>query len=234
LASATSGHGLLITPFVLEKRRRKGRLEEPHTAERECDPVPPAQAHAQEDGDDDAGALALRHRPIDLVDIGVLLGESVHVERPGAPVRAWRDDLTLVREALSYALSILATDVAILSRAGAPHTAERPAIVDQLPGVLAGPLPEHQWSDPDDEENDLDLDDGLFMRSDHLLALHGEMARVELSSANATRRVRELMEEQLAMLAERQAAVEARLQQIRAVVIRGYQAAAAPARDRPA
>jgi hypothetical protein len=195
--------------------------------------VPSAQAHAQEDGDD-AGDVALRHRPIDLVDIGVLLGESVHVERPGAPVRAWRDDLTLVREALSYALSILAADMAILSRAGAPHTEERPAMVDELPGVLAGPPPEYQWSDPDDEEDDLDLDEGLFIRSDHLLALHGEMARVDLSSPNATRRVRELMEEQLAMLTERQAAVEARLQQIRAVIIRAYQAAAAPARDRPA
>ena len=36
------------------------------------------------------------------------------------------------------------------------------------------------------------------------------------------------------MLTERQAAVEARLQQIRAVIFRRYRDAAAPARDQPA
>ena len=79
-----------------------------------------------------------------------------------------------------------------------------------------------------------DIDEGLFARTDHLLAAHREMARVDLSSTAATTRVRLLVEEQLAILTERQAAVEARLQQIRAVIIRRYRLAAAPARDRPA
>ena len=57
---------------------------------------------------------------------------------------------------------------------------------------------------------------------------------MDLSSAAATGRVRVLVEEQLEILTERQAAVEARLQQIRAVIIRRYRLAADPARDRPA
>jgi hypothetical protein len=196
--------------------------------------VPAAHAHAQGDEDDDAGDLALRDRPIDLLDISVLLGASAHVERPGAPVRAWRDDLTLIREALDYARSILAADVAILSRAGAPRPKERPALVDELPNMLAGRTRENQWPEPDDAGSDLEFDEGLFIRTDHLLALHGAMAGVDLTSPAATGRVRQQVEEQLDLLTERQAAVEARLQQIRAVIIRAYQAAAAPARDQPA
>jgi hypothetical protein len=53
------------------------------------------------------------------------------------------------------------------------------------------------------------------------------MARVDLSSAVATAGVRALLEEQLGLLTERQAAVEARLQQIRAVIIRRYREGAA-------
>jgi hypothetical protein len=196
--------------------------------------VPSAHAHAQGDEDDDAAGPALRDRPIDLVDIGLLLGASTHVERPGAPVRAWRDDLTLIREALDYARSILAADVAILARAGAPQPKERPAVVDDLPNVLADSPHEGLWSEPDDEGSDLEFDEGLFIRTDHLLALHGGMAGVDLSSPAATGRIRAQMEEQLGLLTERQAAVEARLQQIRAVIIRAYQAAAAPAREQPA
>ncbi|MFZ0251015.1 MAG: hypothetical protein WAL61_13795 [Acidimicrobiales bacterium] len=196
--------------------------------------MPSAHAHAQGDEGDQTGGRAVRDRPIDLVDIGLLLGASAHAERPGAPVRAWRDDLTLIRNALSYARSILAADVAILSRAGAPQSKERPAVVDELPNILAGGPSAEEWSQPDDEGGDLEFDEGLFVRADHLLALHGAMAGVDLSSPAATGRIREQMEEQLDLLTERQAAVEARLQQIRAAIIRAYQAAVAPARDQPA
>ena len=48
------------------------------------------------------------------------------------------------------------------------------------------------------------------------------MARVDLTSSAARGRVLEPIEEQLALLTERQAAVEARLQQIRSVIFRRY------------
>ncbi len=199
-------------------------------------------------GDNDAAGLSLRDRPIDLVDIGRVLGASAHVERLGeaAPIRAWRDDLTVIEDALGYARAVLAADVAILSNAASPRSTEPDSVVDELSGVLAAALREDRWADPEDESNepglydddlgledDLGIDEGLFLRTDHLLAAHQEMARVNLSSPAATARVRELVEGQLALLTERQAAVEARLQQIRAVIIRRYQVAAA-ARDQPA
>jgi hypothetical protein len=60
------------------------------------------------------------------------------------------------------------------------------------------------------------------------------MARVDLTSPAARTRTLESVEEQLAMLTERQAAVEARLQQIRAVIFRRYRDAAAPAHNQTA
>jgi hypothetical protein len=199
-------------------------------------------------GDDDVAGLSLRDRPIDLVDIGRVLGASAHVERLGeaAPIRTWRDDLTLIEEALSYARTVLVADVAILSNAGSPRPAEPESLIDELSNALAAGLREDRWADPEDKGNDLGpdgdlvldddlgLDEGLFLRTDHLLAAHQEMARVNLSSPAAAARVQELVEEQLAILTERQAAVEARLQQIRAVIIRRYKIAAAPVRDQPA
>jgi hypothetical protein len=205
-------------------------------------------ASAPGDGDNDADGLSLRDRPIDLVDIGRVLGASAHVERLGeaAPIRAWRDDLTLIEEALGYARAVLAADVAILSNAGSPGSGGPENVIDELSSVLAAGLREDRWADPEGEgtnmglnhdqvlDDDLGLDEGLFTRTDHLLAAHQEMARVNLSSPSAAARVQEQVEEQLALLTERQAAVEARLQQIRAVIIRRYQIAAAPVRDQPA
>lgn len=197
--------------------------------------MPSAHAHAHGDEGDDAAEFSLRDRPINLVDIARVLGESANVGRLGdARIRAWRDDLTLIRESLSYARAILAADVAILSQPGTPETTEPRPLVDTLPGVLAASPPEDQWSEASDEADDLEFDGGLFIRTDHLLAAHLEMARVDLSSPAAAARVLEQVEEQLALLTERQAAVEARLQQVRTVIIRRYRERAAPAHDRPA
>jgi hypothetical protein len=222
---------------VVEIKPIRGRLEEPAWRRGECGPVPPTDAHV--DGGGDGGAEpSLRDRPIDLIDIARALGESSNIERlGGAAVRAWRDDLTLIRESLSYARTILAADAAILSQSRSEGTTGRRDAVDQLPGGLPSSPSEDQWSVRDLEDlEDLEVAfaEGLFARTDQLLWAHQEMARVDLSSAAATAGALELVEEQLAILTERHAAVDARLQQIRAVIIRRYRQAAAPARDRPA
>jgi hypothetical protein len=197
--------------------------------------VPPTDAHA--DGDA-ASELSLRDRPIDLIDIARALGESSNIERlGGAAIRAWRNDLTLIQESLSYARTILTADVAILTQSGSEERAPGRDVLDDLPSRLTSNPSEVQWSAEDLEDlGDLEVafDEGLFARSDQLLSAHREMARVDLSSAVATTGALALVEEQLAILTERHAAVEARLQQIRAVIIRRYRQAAAPARDRPA
>ena len=195
--------------------------------------VPAAHAHAHGDEDHEEADLSLRDRPIDLVDIAQVLGESAHVERLGeVAVRTWRDELTLIQESLRYARTILAADVAILSHAGSPETAG-PRSVDNLANVLAA-SPQDPRSEPGGEDVDPEIDPGLFIRADHLLAAHREMAGVNLSSPAAATRLQALLEDQLAILTERQAAVEARLQQIRALIIRRYRDAASAVRDQSA
>jgi hypothetical protein len=197
--------------------------------------VPPRDAHADGEG---AVDLSRGDRPIDLIDIARALGESSNIERlGGAVIRAWRDDLTLIQESLSYALTILAADVAILSQPRSEETTLGRDARDEPPSRLSSNAAGDQWSAEDLEDlEDLEVafDEGLFARTDQLLRVHREMARVDLSSAAATAGALALVEEQLAILTERHAAVDARLQQIRAVIIRRYQQAAAPARDRPA
>jgi hypothetical protein len=219
---------------VVEIRRIKGRLE---TARRrgECDPVPPTDAHADSD---DAAELWRRDRPINLIDIARVLGESAHVERlSGAAIRAWRDDLTLIRDSLSYARAILAADVDILSDPGSQKPPASRDVVDTLPDGLSSSPSADQWS-PEDlgdlEDLDLAIDEGLFARTDQLLAAHRALARVDRSSAAATAVALDQVEEQLAILTERHATVEARLQQIRLVILRRYRNEAASARDQPA
>jgi hypothetical protein len=197
--------------------------------------VPAASAHTHREETEDAGWLSEQTRPIDLVDIGRVLGESAKAERLGdIPIRAWREDLTMIRDSLSYARAILAADVAILTEPGSSQQTEQQEIVDGLPGVLAPPAPEPQRPDQDLLGFEVDIDEGLFVRTDHLLASHREMARLDLASSPARGRVLELIEEQLALLTERQAAVEARLQQIRSVIFRRYREGVESAHDRPA
>jgi hypothetical protein len=195
--------------------------------------VPAASAYTHPEEIDAAGELAEQVRPINLVDIGRVLGESAKVERLGdIPIRAWREDLTVIRDSLSYARAILVADLAILSGTGSPGE-DQQGVVDQLPGLLTTPASETPLPDQDPFGPDLDFDEEIFIRTDHLLAPHQKMARLDLTSASARARVLELVEEQLALLTERQAAVEARLQQIRSVIFRRYREGSA-AQDQPA
>jgi hypothetical protein len=200
--------------------------------------VPLSDAHADSEA---AAELWLRDRPINLIDIARVLGESANVERlGGAAIRAWRDDLTLIRDSLSYARAILAADVAILSESGSQKPPAGRDVVATLPSRLSSSPAEDQWAAEDLqdlgdlEDLDLAIDEDLFDRTDQLLAAHRELARVDRSSAAATAVALAQVEEQLAILTERHATVEARLQQIRLVILRRYRQEAAPARDQPA
>jgi hypothetical protein len=197
--------------------------------------LPPTDAPTESDG---PAEPSLRDHPIDLIDIARALGGSSNIERlDGTAIRAWRDELTLIRDSLSYAEAILAADVAILSQSRPEGAVAVPETVDEHPSRLSSGPSADQWSAEELEDlGDLEVafDEGLFARSDQLLWAHREMARVDLSSAAATARALAVVEEQLAILTERLAAVEARLQQIRAVIIRRYRQTMAPARDLPA
>ncbi len=70
-------------------------------------------------------------------------------------------------------------------------------------------------------------------RSEQLVAPHGEMAGVDLTSPADVRRVLGTLEDQVAELVSREAAVEARLGDIRAAIIRHYEEGAIPSPNWP-
>ena len=80
---------------------------------------------------------------------------------------------------------------------------------------------------------DLELDLGVFVRSDRLVAGHEQMALIDLSSPEDVERLLGELEAELAELTERQDAVEHRLQQIRATIVRQYQEGMVPTRGWP-
>lgn len=184
---------------------------------------------------DDAGGSAPREfrespyraTPVRLDDIDRLLEQtSVDTARAGgAPVRAWRDDLALVLEALRYARVVLTGDAAILRRAlaGPPGMDD---LVDELPTVLGArsrdtERPEPEGPAPDfDLDSDIDLD--VVTRADDLVSVHEELAGLDFSDAGNVTRVLDLVEDTLVAVTAYQAAVELRLREIRAVILRQY------------
>ena len=188
-----------------------------------------SQAHAQAHGDD-SDHLALRERPILLADIDEVLAAAADVAHagPDAPVRAWRDALTLALESLAYAQSVLAADAAILRHCLSAGGSDAQALVDALPTVITSRPRGDGWSAPNSSENPSGADPWVFVGSDELMPAHRAMARVDLSSPEDVRRVLGLVEEQLAPIRERLEAVEIRLAQIRAAILRQYREGVVP------
>ncbi len=180
-------------------------------------------------------ALLVRDRPVRLADIDQVLGESAGVEDApeGAPVRTWREELTLALESLAYAGAVLSTDVAILRhclRAGSDDQ----SVVAELPAVMASQPWGEGWSSPCDTPDRARMDPDVFVRSDMLMSAHQEMAQLDLSAPEQVARLLGLLEEQLGAVTERRGAVEIRLQQIRSAIIGQYQRGAVSTRNRPA
>jgi hypothetical protein len=201
--------------------------------------VPSVHAHAQGGVGPHAWGLSLPDRPILLDDVDRLLETSADVELlgRGAPITTWRDALTSILELLTYAVAILAGDVAILRHRIAGGAADGQSVVDYLPPALASPegvTVDVEGDDDEWDEWDIEFDLAIFDRADQLLSAHHEMAHVDLASPPDVARVLAVVEEQLAGLTSRQRAAEVRLRQIRVAMIRQYREDASSARDRPA
>ena len=198
--------------------------------------MPSAHAHVPKDNPGEAvEALLVRDRPIRLADIDQVLGESAGVERApaDAPIRTWREELTLALESLAYAGAVLSTDVAILRhclRAGSDDQ----SVVAELPAVMASQPWGEGWSAPCNTPDGSRMDPDVFVRSDMLMSAHQEMAQLDLSAPEQVGRLLGLLEEQLSAVTERHGAVEIRLQQIRSAIIGQYQRGAVSTRNRPA
>jgi hypothetical protein len=186
--------------------------------------MPSAHAHVPEGGSEDAVETLLRDRPIRLVDIDQVLDASADVDHaaPGAPVRAWREELTLALESLTYARVILSSDVAIL-RQGLRVGFHDLSFVAELPALMTGQPWDEGLPAPRDTPDSPGLDPNVFARSDDLMSAHQEMARLDLSAPEEVARVLSLLEEQLGAVTARHGIVEVRLQQIRAAIVRQYQ-----------
>ena len=199
--------------------------------------MPSAQAHSPGDDADrrEAGDAEGMDHPILLAEVDDALRDSADVagaKEPGA-IRSWGDSLFVILETLTYACSVLADDVRILRHRLATDAPSSKEVVDDLPRALTTSSWGTDRSAPDDRSDRAELDPAVFARSDTLLAVHAEMASVDLSSAGDVRRVLAVLEEQLAALTTRHVAVEARLEEIGVAALRENGHGAIPSSNRP-
>ena len=108
------------------------------------DPVPSPRTHLQARGGQDVdgapSSLLSETDPIQLTDIDRVLEDSASLaeSNQAAPVRIWREELTVALESLSYARSVLASDVGILRHCLENESTDPKALVDELPRLVAG------------------------------------------------------------------------------------------------
>jgi hypothetical protein len=193
------------------------------------------QAHTESHRgpDPDAGPSGPAGRPIALADIDRALRESAGVAEAGSksPVRAWRDELAVALESLTYARAVLSADVGILRhrQSGGPEAGG--SLVDELSQAMSSCPWGKGWSAPSRSGNPTRVDWQIFARSDGLMSTHAEMARVDLASPEEVARVIGDVEAQLAELTLRQEAVGGRLREIRAAIVRQYRDGTVTAED---
>ncbi len=195
--------------------------------------MPPVPAHTQDDDPGSDADLWAGDRPISLSDIDQVLGESAGVERAGdtAPLRPWRDELTLALESLACARLVLAADVGILRHCLAGDGTAEQTVVDALPAVMASRSWGDGWSASCATEGGPWVDPEVFVRSGELMSAHQEMACTDLTAPEDVARVLGLLEAQLLAITERQDPVRIRLQEIRAAIVRQYQEGSVRLRD---
>ncbi len=195
--------------------------------------MPLTQAHLYETDGTGLDALVRGEGPIFLADVDQVLEESKCAGHACATaVRSWREDLTLARECLAYARSVLTSDVGILRHCLADSGSGPETILADLPAAMASGESGDGGSDGGASELSSTMLHQVFARSDALMSAHDEMARTDLTSPEEVRRLLEAIHDQINGLEQRQVAVAARLQQLRAAIIRLYHEGSLPTPDR--
>lgn len=199
--------------------------------------MPLTQAHRYE-AETGLDALVRGEGPIFLADIDQVLEESKCVGHASATaVRTWREDLTVARECLAYTRSVLTSDVGILRRCLADAGSGPEALLADLPAAMTsgeGGEGGSEGAGSDGSASDLSstMLHQVSARSDALMSVHDEMARTDLASPEEVSRLLDAVHDQLNGLEQRQVAVAARLQQIRAAIVRLYHEGSLPAPNR--
>ncbi len=189
--------------------------------------------HGEQEFDARSSSLLSEEDPIRLADIDRVLEDSAAVAQAdfAASIRLWREELRVALESLTYARSVLASDVGILRHRLGSERARTEDLVEQLAEALSTTPWGDDWAEPGPGAGAGDDNWDVCVRSDLLMTAHQEMASTDLSSAADVTRVLQDVEAQLADLARRHDAVEERLAQVRAAVLRQYETGTVSARD---
>lgn len=132
--------------------------------------------------------------------------------------RQRRTALTLTWGCVSFAVEVLALDLAVLNRQMRSDEDHLRAIIDDLPGLLADRGDDDGWLLPIDTRD-------LFaaeVDTDGLLDLRREMARSDIDDPDVARALSLRMNGQRSVLIERKNRLEKEINQIQGMVLRQY------------
>lgn len=157
---------------------------------------------------------------------------AVGTDTPAVRIRAWRDELAHVAVLLSYARHVLSVDLGVLRSAAGRAEGGFQAVVDELPGLLAAASIGGGWSlSPDAPATMAPAEQVLEGEADGLLAAHGELARVDISSPADIMTLIEEFEDEMSQVTERWELAEARLRELQARLVTMYKTGEASVDD---
>ena len=115
------------------------------------------QSRGGQDLDGTPSSLLSETDPIRLTDIDRVLEDSAALADADQAddVRVWRQELNVALESLSYARSVLASDVGILRHCLENESLDRQTLVEELPRLVAGPQTRGQGGSPRTDDPEL-------------------------------------------------------------------------------
>ena len=169
-----------------------------------------------------------------LSDVDELL-HTTSSSDPSVPpdrIRSWRDEFAHMAVLLSYARHVLSVDVEVLRSIAEDPARDLQTLVDDLPRLLATSSIGGGWSlSPDSVATMKSADGALVGEADGLLSAHSQLASTDLRTDQAIAGVLSDLESQLAQVTERLDLVEARVRDLRAVLVGLYKSGVADADD---
>lgn len=160
-----------------------------------------------------------------LVDIDELLATVAALDSstPAARLRGGRDDLVHVAVLLSYARHVLSVDIGALQAICDAPDPDLEHLVENMPRVLESASIGGGWSlSPDAVATTASARQAIEGAADGLMPAHGELAAIDLHSAQAVRRTLRELQVQHVMVAERREMVERRVREIQALLVEQY------------
>jgi hypothetical protein len=164
--------------------------------------------------------------PVSLDDLDEVLNQ---VHPGGAPLppealRRRRAALTATWNCVAYAIEVLALDLAVINRHASSEDGLQ-AIVDDLPGLLAGGWDDGEWSCA------VDVSDTVAADTNPLLDLHHEMVDRDLGDLNVAHSLLVRMKALRRALIQRKHRLEREITQTKEMLLRQYMAGSASTDD---